>query len=161
MYNIHEELVSNKANKSAERRANRISKGLCVLCAKRPPRSKRTHCVICADLINRKMRNYYKRRFFYRRAGGTSLGGERTVTAKILAFLWKKQRGLCALTGQRLTRLNSEVDHIIPFSKGGEVSKENLRWILKSVNRAKQTMTDEELIAMCKQIIEFNEAKTK
>jgi 5-methylcytosine-specific restriction endonuclease McrA len=151
-------MPGNSAEQS-RRRVRRAFQGICILCGKHPARLKRKHCVACADLINKKMREYYEKRFFYRRAGGTSLGGDRVVTAKILAFLWKKQKGLCALTGQRLTRLNSEVDHIIPFSKGGEVSKENLRWVLKSVNRAKQTMTDAELITLCKQIVEFNEAK--
>lgn len=151
--------MPSSSEQSAQRRAKRIAEGLCVLCAKQSPKPERTHCVGCAKFINEKQRKYYGKRFFYRRAGGTSLGGERTTTAKILAFLWRKQRGLCALTGQRLTRLNSEVDHIIPFSKGGKTSKENLRWVLKSVNRAKQTMTDAELIALCRQIIEFAEKK--
>ena len=83
---------------------------------------------------------------------------------KITAFdIWKlakRQKLRCALTGQRLIRENVSVDHIIPKSKGGINELSNIRLVLKSINIAKQTMTDAEFIELCRGVVNFNSGGT-
>lgn len=76
---------------------------------------------------------------------------------KISAFdLWKiakKQKMLCPLTGEKLTSENASVDHIVSKSQGGLNTPSNIRLILKPINIAKQTMTDEMFIELCKKVV--------
>jgi 5-methylcytosine-specific restriction endonuclease McrA len=73
-----------------------------------------------------KMRAYYGRRFFWGRA--MKLRGEGRATTANLAYLWKRQRGRCALTGRRLNRENSHLDHITARARGGADNISNLRY---------------------------------
>ena len=75
------------------------------------------------------------------------------VTSRDLWRLWHAQRGQCALTRQPLTRENSEVDHTIPRVRGGQTVVTNLRWVLKSVNRAKHDLSDTEFVALCQAVV--------
>jgi len=100
-----------------------------------------------------KMRLYYARRFFWGRA--MKLRGQDRATTKDLASIWKRQRGLCALTGERLTKENAEVDHIIAKARGGSNRPENLRWVTKAVNMAKRDMPDAEFVAMCSNVMRW------
>lgn len=68
-----------------------------------------------------------------------------------------RQRCRCPLTGQRLTRDNISVDHIVPKSKGGSTGIENLRLVTKDVNMAKQSMTDEQLLALCRSVVSWHD----
>jgi hypothetical protein len=44
----------------------------------------------------------------------------------------------CAISGQRILKIeDSEVDHIVPYSKGGETILENAQLVLRHFNRAK------------------------
>jgi 5-methylcytosine-specific restriction endonuclease McrA len=97
-----------------------------------------------------KMKEYQRRRFFWMRA--VKLSG---ITARDLASLWRRQRGLCALTGDRLTRDNAEVDHILPKARGGDDSVANLRWTTRAVNRAKRDATDAEFAEMCGNVMRW------
>jgi 5-methylcytosine-specific restriction endonuclease McrA len=54
-----------------------------------------------------------------------------------------------------LTAENIEVDHIIPIQRGGAHHPDNAQFLTSGVNRAKNTMTQEEFIAMCKQVVEY------
>jgi 5-methylcytosine-specific restriction endonuclease McrA len=96
------------------------------------------------------MKSYQKRRFFWMRT--MKLCG---INAKGLALLWRKQRGLCALTGERLTRENAEVDHILPRKRGGGDEIANLRWTTKTANRMKRDMTDEEFFSACLNVMSW------
>ena len=70
--------------------------------------------------------------------------------------LWKKQQGRCALTGfpisiQGDTNLRLSIDKIIPelgYTKG------NVQWTIFAANRAKGDMCMDDLISLCKMIIE-------
>lgn len=65
----------------------------------------------------------------------------------------------CYLTGEKIDLYLSNsynLDHIIPASKGGDNSIENMGLCLKQANMAKSDLTKEELINLCKKIIEFN-----
>ena len=99
--------------------------------------------------------NWVKRRFFYNKAmmikthgrGGISLQTSKCL-AIALMFKWKQQRGLCALTKEKLNR-TAQVDHIIPVSRGGTDHSDNLQWLCPRANQIKLDMTLDELKAYC------------
>jgi 5-methylcytosine-specific restriction endonuclease McrA len=95
------------------------------------------------ERLNAKRREWHGARFFYVRA--KKMHG---ITAYDLARLWKDQRGLCALTGERLDR-SAELDHRIPQARGGKHELNNLRWVTAAANRAKRDLTDAEFLALC------------
>jgi len=76
---------------------------------------------------------------------------------KITAFeLWclaKKQKLICALTGEKLTYTNLSVDHKIPISKGGTNNLSNLQLVTFHANTAKNSMTNEEFYLFCQRVI--------
>lgn len=65
----------------------------------------------------------------------------------------------CYLTGEVIDIYQPktyEFDHIIPVSRGGDNSLENLQITTKKANRAKQNMTPDEFIFLCKKVLENN-----
>lgn len=51
----------------------------------------------------------------------------------------------CAISGQRILAIeDAEVDHVIPFSKGGKTEKSNAQLLLRYFNRAKGNKTENE-----------------
>lgn len=75
------------------------------------------------------------------------------LTAFDLFCIAKKQRLLCALTGEKLTNETISVDHIIPKSKGGSNKPSNIRLVHKDVNLARRALTDEEFLTLCKKVV--------
>ena len=74
--------------------------------------------------------------------------------------LWTEQQGLCAVTGTELIPGHSaSLDHLIPQSKGGPSTKENLRWVLLEINRAKMDLTHEQFVQMCRDVVAAADAK--
>lgn len=109
-----------------------------------------------AQKLAAKSREYASRRFFYKRAERLiSPGGGVSASDKCaeISRLWKKQRGVCALSGRRLNRDNAEIDHIIPKTRGGSCHIDNLRWVHRDVNRAKRNLLDSEFFALCQEVI--------
>jgi hypothetical protein len=50
-----------------------------------------------------------------------------------------KENPKCAISGQKILAIeDSEVDHIIPYSKGGKTEKSNAQLVLRYFNRAKK-----------------------
>jgi CRISPR/Cas system Type II protein with McrA/HNH and RuvC-like nuclease domain len=45
------------------------------------------------------------------------------------------------------------LDHILPVSRGGKHSIENAQVLHKEVNRAKGTLTNEEFIQLCHEVV--------
>lgn len=105
------------------------------------------------DRSRAKLRSYYKRRFFWAKA--CKLRREDAATYVDLARLWKAQRGLCALTGTRLTLDNAELDHKLPKARGGGDEIGNLQWTCRAANLAKRDMTDEEFAALCADVMRW------
>ena len=69
---------------------------------------------------------------------GDSSYQQRTFPFSVKQELFNKSP-LCAISNQRiLTIEDSEVDHIIPFSKGGKTKIDNAQLVLRYFNRAKQ-----------------------
>lgn len=79
------------------------------------------------------------------------------VSKKITAEWLKKQLtaqdGKCGLSGRPIDLLTCEVDHILPRTRGGSDDLENLRLVCTRANEAKGNMTDEEFLALCREII--------
>ncbi len=49
---------------------------------------------------------------------------------------------VCAISGQKILKIeDSEVDHIIAYSKGGETTLENAQLVLRHFNRVKSNNT--------------------
>ena len=63
------------------------------------------------------------------------------------------QNWMCALTGDLLTPENMELDHIISKHTGGLNTMDNVRWVTRDANRAKQHLTDEKLLSLCQKIV--------
>lgn len=79
------------------------------------------------------------------------------ITKSSVLELIEEQEYQCALTGKRLTPATASLDHIIPRSKGGEDIIENCQVIHMEVNRIKGVMTNDELIALCRVIVEVED----
>lgn len=65
----------------------------------------------------------------------------------------------CYLTGRKLDLNDStgfELDHIIPVSRGGENSLNNMGLTCKEANRAKHSLLNEEFITLCKEVLQHN-----
>jgi hypothetical protein len=92
--------------------------------------------------------------FFKKRARYVSSKGKGVVSGRALMELWRRQGGRCALTGRRLTRENAQVDHIVAVSKGGRTEPENLQWLCREMNSFKREMSEDELIALCQEIMQ-------
>ena len=102
------------------------------------------------ERINAKTRADTARRLFWARALRLRNG----ITARDLARLWKRQRGLCALTGARLDR-TAEIDHKTPRARGGADVLENLQWVTPVANRAKRDLTDAEFLTLCQTCVRW------
>lgn len=78
--------------------------------------------------------------------------GREVLTLEELREILHRQNFRCALTGERLTPSNFALDHIVPITDGGEFTAANSQLVLKSVNRAKNTMSERDFIEMCRQV---------
>ena len=68
-------------------------------------------------------------------------------TNRIFPFSIKEQlfnqNPTCAMSGQKILKIeDSEVDHIVPYSKGGETNISNAQLVLRYFNRAKKNNQD-------------------
>lgn len=95
------------------------------------------------------------RRFFWMRTRAlVARHGVNSVVATPaeLAKLWKSQRGRCALSGRRLNKQNSELDHKVPVKQGGHGQVSNLRWVDADVNHAKNALSESDFISLCNEV---------
>lgn len=72
---------------------------------------------------------------------------------------WQEYR--CALTGRKLTPVTASLDHILPVSRNGPHTIDNAQIVLKEVNRAKGTLTNEEFIAICRAVVRHADNPTR
>jgi len=81
-------------------------------------------------------------------------------TDNVLRLL-EHQQHRCALTGRRLTPQTAALDHIVPIRCGGEHVIENTQVLHKDVNRAKGSLTSEEFLAMCREVVRWSDSATE
>jgi hypothetical protein len=112
----------------------------------------------------RQHREYAARRFFYITFSNLKVRAkskdELATTAEI-SSLWKKQRGVCPITGRRLNRENAQLDRIVPSKKGGSDLVENLRWVHRDVNYAKRDLLDDDFFRLCWDVVSHSNLKPK
>jgi hypothetical protein len=91
-----------------------------------------------------------------------------SVDANIeITFGWKDviekfgENTFCYLSGEKINLYNDDynLDHMMPSSRGGDNSLDNLGITHKIVNTMKSNLTPNELIEWCKKILEFNNYK--
>jgi hypothetical protein len=58
----------------------------------------------------------------------------RTPSKNLKALVWRKSKGVCQYPGCESTK-NLEVDHIIPYAKGGKTEIDNLRLLCRAHNQ--------------------------
>lgn len=75
------------------------------------------------------------------------------LTAFDLWCIAKRQKLLCALTGEKLTNETISVDHIIPKSQGGSNKRENIRLVHKDANLARRALSDKQFLELCKKVV--------
>ena len=62
----------------------------------------------------------------------------------------------CALTGRPLSwnkPQEYEYDHILPIARGGTACMDNLQIVCTDANRAKNDLTEEEFLDLCKEVV--------
>jgi hypothetical protein len=132
------------ADKIREDRAklskHRHSKGLCFYCDN-PKLAHANKCEKC----------------WFAYAANKRLGKKNYKNGNILKQKLIDQNYKCPYSGRKLTPgINCELDHIKPVSRFPLLAHDinNVEWIDSEVNHAKNNMTKEEFISMCKEIID-------
>jgi 5-methylcytosine-specific restriction endonuclease McrA len=70
-----------------------------------------------------------------------------------LRALFHAQGGKCAYTGLDLIPGgNASLDHKVPKALGGTNDLGNLQWVEFNVNRAKNSLTEEDFLRMCRTV---------
>jgi len=104
---------------------------------------------------NAECRRWKRSRFFYERARKWEKRHAHAISPLTLWGLWKRQRGQCSLTGRRLNgrvHHGAALDHIVARANGGTGDASNLRWLCFEANVAKGTLTDAQLLTLCRDI---------
>ena len=78
------------------------------------------------------------------------------ITGKSLFKQIKQQHYRCHLSGIVLDVCDASVDHIIPLSRGGTNTMDNVAIVHATINRMKGTMTDAEFASWCIKVAEWN-----
>jgi len=76
-----------------------------------------------------------------------SIIGDKTINQRTFSYQLKQELfhndPFCKLSGQRILNIDdAEVDHIIPYSKGGKTEVDNAQLVLRYFNRAKRDNED-------------------
>lgn len=92
------------------------------------------------------------------RLSHTTAAVRQPIRTKDLWAILEAQSYLCALTGRQLTPETAAIDHRVPLARGGAHAPYNLQVIHADVNAAKHTMTHEEFVAMCREVVAWEDA---
>jgi len=137
---------SKLAQKAKEHKRKLKEKGLCVQCGSRPALFTGTSGQYLCKIDSLK-------NVCHSTLGSVSLW-------EAMMELFEAQNGQCALSGDKIEiGDNAGIDHIIPKSRGGTSDISNLQWVTRDVNMFKYKMTNEEFLALCRRILNFNQNK--
>ncbi len=85
---------------------------------------------------------------------------KRSVTTTQIKQLIESQNYRCALTNRPLTPETASLDHKQPISRGGTHEVANL-WVVEHfVNTAKGSLTVDEFVSMCRDVVHHQDAIT-
>lgn len=84
------------------------------------------------------------------------IAGKEVITFGEAKLILERQDYRCALTGLPLTPDNFALDHIVPVKQGGAFDMKNAQMVLKTVNRAKHTMSQQDFIQMCRNVAAYH-----
>lgn len=95
-----------------------------------------------AILINTSNKEVLKKRFSLWMAKLEQIMGDSSYARRCFPYALKQKlfekKPVCAISGQTILNIDdAEVDHIIPYSKGGPTTEENAQLVLRYFNRAK------------------------
>lgn len=125
-------------NKLRRDKNNNVARanGFCYYCKKNVALIKNSLCEICN--LKQKSCNIWNTR-------------KRWVDLKLI---WDKQKGICPYTKRKLEIPTSEIDHIIPKSKGGDDSVDNLEFVLAEINHMKGKIMRDKFLSFIKEVYE-------
>jgi DNA-directed RNA polymerase subunit RPC12/RpoP len=113
-------------------------------------------------------------RFFRRKATVFNSTYKASIKAAELKQLWERQGGRCALSGVDLVvgkaRTMSrrpdidlmgapDLDHILPASRGGRATVDNLRWVSRLVNAMRGALDTEDFVRVCEEVVRYQQRK--
>lgn len=158
----------------------RVEQGKCGICGHERD-AETVYCSTCREKQAKRQQSVYARRLANAccHRCGQSLGEARGKTCipcslksiarkrlgnearwEELLTLFEKQEKRCAISGQQLMfGLNASLDHKLATSRGGTHDLQNLQWVTKQVNEAKNSHSETELIEMCYAIIAHQNRK--
>lgn len=93
----------------------------------------------------------------FQKRKGNIYSGEKTFTWNDVIKKFGEET-ICYLTGEKINLLldkNYQFDHIIPKTRGGSSTIDNLGILHSTVNQMKGNLLNEELYEWCKKILEF------
>ncbi len=102
------------------------------------------------DAIAARMKKYYeihKDEFVYRARERKKLvraTKDGTITKATLDEMYEAQEHKCGYCGRDLDELGKHLDHILPLSKGGRHTINNVHWVCPKCNLEKNNKTEEE-----------------
>jgi 5-methylcytosine-specific restriction endonuclease McrA len=98
---------------------------------------------------------YFRYSPFKRMAGQSNTRCKKDkINALDLWRLARKQKLMCAITGEKLNAENISLDHIISISKGGTNHITNLQLVTRYSNTIKNSMDMNEFYLFCKNIVD-------
>ena len=93
-------------------------------------------CIKCKKTIKEKKPKHEQLESFFKNSRTN-----RTALGKLRHLVLKRDRYKCCDCGATKEEIKLEIDHIIPFSKGGLTELDNLQTLCKKCNRSKHTRT--------------------
>ncbi len=81
----------------------------------------------------------------------------KNITAKQVMGLVHKQSFLCAISGRTLTPETASLDHIVALGRGGQHAIDNVWVVDHQVNTAKGTLSLDEFIEVCRDVVRWQD----
>lgn len=109
-------------------------------------------------IISRKVENFLKSSILQFKRGRGYLKCDSSILYKE-AYNKITENPFCYLTGRKIDledRKSYQLDHIIPWSKGGSNELDNMGLTCRDANQSKTDLTIEEYLALCKEVLEYN-----
>jgi hypothetical protein len=84
-----------------------------------------------------------------------SVAYENNITQSSLVRKIEEQGFRCKLSGVLITTGTASLDHLVPVSKGGAHTNDNVAWVHSEINRMKGQLSLEEFVAWCAKVVQY------